>query len=687
MSIRTGRILWSSGASASASRPAPAALAATRRGLSAWSNDSVPTGSVATLHELGVAAGEAYGDLKSLGTRRDGAWVWTTFAERAARADALGNALASYGVERGDRVAVISKNREEFVATMYGAYAAGAAHVPMYEQQKPEEWEYILNDSEAKVVFVSTAALLPSAREAARKYGKKVLCFEDLEAGSEHNFAEALDYGATLDGAAAAAQRPSATDLASLIYTSGTTGKPKGVELTHDNLVWNCTTMRDLMREEMGAIGHYPTAPVRSLAILPWAHIYGQTIELHGMTAAGHEVAVATDPTTFLAEVAEAKPDCLFAVPALYNRVFDGFQQTKAAMPEKKRALADKAVALGAKKARSRLTDADGSSPPPLTLVESLQHFVLDKLVLSKVRDKLGGKLLFAGNGGAALSKEVRDFMDACGVPMTNGYGLTETSPVLTKEKPLELANDVKGSIGVPLPGVGVKVLDADGAEVAPGEPGELCASGRGVMRGYWKNPDATAEVLFEDGGETWFRTGDQCVVDASGHVRIVGRIKEQYKLANGKYVVPTPLEEQLARSRYVAQAFLYGDNRPYNVVLLALDWVAVAEKFGKAGSVAMPAPYLFEPAAAVEGLLEAHGGELKALLADEIAAHSSGFKNFELPEKFAILTEGFNLKRGMVTPKMSVKRPAVFAAHEADVDALYAEDDCAADEPIAASA
>ena len=206
-------------------------------------------------------------------------------------------------------------------------------------------------------------------------------------------------------------------------------------------------------------------------------------------------------------------------------------------------------------------------------------------------------------------------------------------------------------------------------------------------MRGYWKNPDATAEVLFEDGGETWFRTGDQCVVDASGHVRIVGRIKEQYKLANGKYVVPTPLEEQLARSRYVAQAFLYGDNRPYNVVLLALDWVAVAEKFGKAGSVAMPAPYLFEPAAAVEGLLEAHGAELKALLADELAAHSSGFKNFELPEKFAILTEGFNLKRGMVTPKMSVKRPAVFAAHEADVDALYAEDDCAADEPIAASA
>ncbi|KAH8047696.1 decanoate-CoA ligase [Aureococcus anophagefferens] len=591
MSIRTGRILWSSGAS----RPAPAALAATRRGLSAWSNDSVPTGSVATLHELGVAAGEAYGDLKSLGTRKDGAWVWTTFAERAARADALGNALASYGVERGDRVAVISKNREEFVATMYGAYAAGAAHVPMYEQQKPEEWEYILNDSEAKVVFVSTAALLPSAREAARKYGKKVLCFEDLEAGSEHNFAEALDYGATLDGAAAAAQRP-------------------GAELTHDNLVWNCTTMRDLMREEMGAIGHYPTAPVRSLAILPWAHIYGQTIELHGMTAAGHEVAVATDPTTFLAEVAEAKPDCLFAVPALYNR----------------------AVALGAKKARSRLTDADGSSPPPLTLVESLQHFVLDKLVLSKVRDKLGGKLLFAGNGGAALSKEVRDFMDACGVPMTNGYGLTETSPVLTKEKPLELANDVKGSIGVALPGVGVKVLDADGAEVAPGEPGELCASGRGVMRGYWKNPEATAEVLFEDGGETWFRTGDQCVVDASGHVRIVGRIKEQYKLANGKYVVPTPLEEQLARSRYVAQAFLTA---------------TTALQRRSSPSTGSPSP-------------EVREGRPRG----RDRAHSSGFKNFELPEKFAILTEGFNLKRGMVTPKMSVKRPAVFAAHEADV-------------------
>ena len=207
-------------------------------------------------------------------------------------------------------------------------------------------------------------------------------------------------------------------------------------------------------------------------------------------------------------------------------------------------------------------------------------------------------------------------------------------------------------------------------------------------MRGYWKNPEATAEVLFEDAeGTTWFKTGDQCVIEgASNHVRIVGRIKEQYKLANGKYVVPTPLEEQLARSRYIAQAFLYGDNKPFNVALVALDWVAVAEKFGaEPGAVTMPAPFLFEPASAIADLHAAHAADLRALVEAEIKAHSAGFKGFELPEKFAIIDDGFNLKRGMVTPKMSVKRPSVFAAHAGDIDALYA--DFEDEEPLAASA
>mmetsp|Transcript_26912 Transcript_26912/g.83735 ORF Transcript_26912/g.83735 Transcript_26912/m.83735 type:complete len:664 (-) Transcript_26912:58-2049(-) len=643
------------------------------RGLATWTKDAIPAETISTLHELGVAAGEAYGDLKSLGSRdaATGAWTWTTYAERATNAKALGNALASYGVERGDRVAVISRNRAEFATTMYGAYACGAAHVPMYEQQKPSEWEYILNDSEAKVLFVSKKELLPAAREAAKKHAVKVLCFEETE-DAAHNYLEALAAGAALDEVTT--QRPASTDLASLIYTSGTTGRPKGVELTHDNLVWNSLTMRDNMYRELELIGRAPTAPVRSMAVLPWAHIYGQTLELHGMLAAGHEVALCSDPTAFLAEVGEAKPYVLFAVPALYNRIYDGFQAKRAAMPSNKQALVDKAIALGLKNARAPYSDPNGAleQPPSLSLFEKAQHFVLDKLILSKVRDMLGGEIVFCGNGGAAIANDVRNFVDACGIPMTNGYGLTETSPVLAKEDPMDLNNFSKGSIGRALPGVDLKTVDADGKEVAPGEPGELVACSRGVMRGYWRNEEATAEVLYEDGGKTWFRTGDQCVVEANGHVRIVGRIKEQYKLANGKYVVPTPLEEQLARSPYIAQAFLYGDNKEANVALVAPDWVQIADKFGEPGSVQMVAPFTYEPAAVIETLALEHQDAIKALVESEVGAHSGAFKGYEKPASICVLKEGFNAKRGMTTPKMSVKRASVLAAHMGDIDALY---------------
>mmetsp|Transcript_19856 Transcript_19856/g.59104 ORF Transcript_19856/g.59104 Transcript_19856/m.59104 type:complete len:668 (-) Transcript_19856:42-2045(-) len=638
------------------------------RAAGTWSVEGVPTGSVATLHELGQAAGEAFGDLKSLGWRQDGEWRWRTYAERAERAEKLGGWLAQQGVEPGDRVAVISKNRAEFADTMYGAYAAGAAHVPMYEQQKPDEWKYILEDSEAKVLFVSRQELVEPAAEAAAKYGKRVLCFEDLS-GGERDFEAAI-----ASGAPAADVDAKATDLASLIYTSGTTGRPKGVELTHDNLLWNSLTMRDLMLQELTQIGHEVTRPMRSLAILPWAHIYGQTVELHAMLSAGHEVAIASDPTQFLAEVAEAKPQALFAVPALYNRIYDGFQANKASMSPFKQRLVDRALELGLKKAREPYSDPTGKhpAPPELTFGEKLQFAALDKLVLSKVRDKLGGEVVLCGNGGAAIATEVRNFVDACGIPMTNGYGLTETSPVLCKEAPHNLENFLPGSIGAPLPGVQLRVVDDELRNVPAGSPGELVASGRGVMRGYWRKPEATAEVLFEADGHTWFRTGDQCVLEpGSGHVRIVGRIKEQYKLANGKYVVPTPLEEQLARSRYIAQAFLYGDNRPCNVVLVTPDWVVLAEKFGK--QCVMDAPFTFSPANVIDELFEDHADEIQQLMEAEVEAHSGKFKGFERPERVAVVKEGFNARRGMTTPKMSVKRPLVLKAHLDDIEALYA--------------
>jgi len=338
-------------------------------------------------------------------------------------------------------------------------------------------------------------------------------------------------------------------------------------------------------------------------------------------------------------------------------------------MSDGKKALADKAIALGSAQATRRY---DTSLPGP-SFVEKIQHSILDALILKKVRGALGGEVKFCGNGGAAVSPSVREFIEAIGIPMTSGYGLTETSPVLAKEQPFDPKNLLPGSIGKALKGVQLKCIDPDNNEVPNGEPGELVASGPGVMRGYWKRPEETSEVLYEDNNEIWFKTGDRCVMEADGHVRVVGRVKELYKLANGKYVAPAPLEDTLARSRFIAQAFVYGENKEHNVCLVAPDWVNVANKFGVEG-VTMPAPFTFEPRAKIEELLENHRTEIVHLMEAEVEYHGSKFKSFEKPERVGVVSEGFNAARGMVTPKLSVKRAAVLAAHQLDIDGLYGD-------------
>lgn len=631
-------------------------------------NKKLMLGEVRTLHELGVAAGRVFGNRPSIGWKcaKTGAWTWTSFAERAAKARQCARGLESMGVRLGDRVAVISKNREEWVTAAYGCYGAGAALVPMYEQQTPKDWEFILRDSGAKVLFVSRRDLLEAARSAAS--GVQVVCFED------DSFASFLDQ----EGEARGEAGPD--DLATLIYTSGTTGKPKGVELTHNNLLWNSLVMSELSSANMDRLEKRPSL-VRSLSILPWAHIFGQTCELHAMTAMGHEVALASDATTFLNDCEEVQPTVLIAVPALYNRIFDGFEKTKLGMKPWQRRLADRGLELGDKKAKSRLRADDGAAfGPPLSMVETLQHAVLDRLVLSKVRAKLGGRITCLASGGAAISAEVRSFLESLGLPVANGYGLTETSPVLTYEQIDHAANQLPGSIGRPIPGVQLKTLDDQGRTVA-GEPGEIVGASPGVMRGYWNRPDATAEVLYEEDGTTWFRTGDQGVMDpATSHVRIVGRIKEKYKLANGKYVVPTPLEESFARSHYISQVFMFGDNQPFNVALVSPDWPALDEKLNKRSDdspIKQVRPFEFDGSEHIDALMDAHGPAVHDLIEAELRAHSA-CKNYEFPRKWLIVRQGFNAARSMVTPKLSLRRNNVLNAHKGDIDALYTDDDAA---------
>ena len=635
---------------------------------------------VGTLHELGVLAGERYGDQKSIGYKNGTEWAWVTFAERAAQAKKTTALLESVGVTKGDRVAVISKNRIEWASCAYGTYGADAAFVPMYEQQQPSDWEYILRDSEAKVLFVSRKdLLLGGALKAfeASPQAKAIYCFDD---DGEYSLRRAL---AELHDGPGNMNVPTKNDLATLIYTSGTTGKPKGVELTHWNLTWNACSVKDQCREQ---IMEAKVPYIRSLSILPWAHIYGQTVELHGMLAMGGEMGLAEDATTFVNECNETKPTVLMAVPALYNRIFDNFQKQKSHMPTWKAHLAERALELGDKKAKNT---NDPTTAPELSFFEKAEFALMDKLVLSKVRDALGGEVKCLASGGAAIASEVRVFLEAVGFKLTNGYGLTETSPVLTQELSHDKRNRHAGSIGRPLPGVSVKTVDEDNNDTAIGAPGEIVVAGPGIMRGYWGQPEATKEVLFEKDGVTWFKTGDRGVLELveeddvtssttrpNIHVRIVGRIKEQYKLANGKYVVPTPIEEAFARSRFISQVFLYGDNKPFNVALVSPDWTAIEDEFEEGPmKILQPFPFNFQPPEAIEDLFEKHHDKITALISRELHNHNQ-CKNYEFPKKWTILTQGFNVARSMLTPKLSLRRNIVLQDHQHLVENMYDEED-----------
>merc|ERR550514_2270872 len=608
-----------------------------------------------TLAALGEKNLDAYADANALAVKgADGVWNWSTYGELGARARAM------RGAPR-DNVAVISKNRPEWAVGAYATYGVGAAWVPMYEQQRPKEWEYILRDSGARVVFASRRDIYESVAELAGRCPdvRHVVCFEDAADGADDGASlAALLARSAAAGADCALAPVAARDRATLIYTSGTTGNPKGVELTHENICSNIKASLDAMPEwffDRAAMG----GPPRSLCFLPWAHSYGQTCELHSGMATGGSMYLATDVSTVAAELQEARPNFLLSVPTLYKKVYDGFSAQVAQMSPAKQKLARAAVAVA-----DRVKSAEFAGEAP-SLLDRAQHAVLDRLVLSKVRAKFGGELQngVAYAAGAATPPEVMKFVRACGITICQGYGLSETAPVVA----------------------------AEGAELAAGGEGELWVAGPNVMRGYWNNADATAEVIVEEPPSAtsatttrWFRTGDLCELvykddDAAGANPFIvykGRAKEQYKLENGKYVAPVPIEDALCLSRFIAQAIVNGADRPHNIALLVPDWEQVGawakEHLGVDAPCALVAPFEYGPPEHVAAL--AALPELETLLEGEVASMCASIKRYEVPKAWHVLEQGFCASRGMLTPKLSIKRPVVLKEYAAEMAALYSD-------------
>ena len=587
-----------------------------------------------TLVEIFSESTKRYAQSPLFGEKRDGEWQWMTYGAFKEKVDNLRGGLAGLGVKSGDRVAVISNNRAEWAIGAYATYTLGAAYVPMYESQHDAEWAYILNDCGAEVCFVPSEKIKDRVLKVRGDCPalQHVVTFTGSETESD-TMAALLRRGAETP---APLVKPDKSDLAGLIYTSGTTGKPKGVKLSHSNMANNVSAMHEML-----AIGPGD----RSLSFLPWAHSFGQVVELHGLFSMGASLAIAESVEKLLANMAEIAPSLVFSVPRVFNKLYAGLNKKMEAMPPMRRKLL--VAAMDNASERRALHDNGKSS----AFVE-LKHKLFDKVVLSKVRGTFfGPNLKYAFSGGAAISREVAEFIDNIGVTVYEGYGLTETSPIATCNSP---KGRRIGSVGKPIPGTRVSI-DKEAAS----DPlhGEVICYGHNVMQGYYNLPEENEKVFTADGG---FRTGDMGYVDADGFLYITGRIKEQYKLENGKYVVPVPIEEAMKLSPWVINVMVHGANRPYNVAIVVPDMEKLKAWAAEKSIPVDPLPALLQHA------------DVLAHYRDEIAKHTQEIKGYERVRNFALVAEDFSIDNDLLTPKMSLKRRNVVQRYETTINGLY---------------
>ncbi len=588
----------------------------------------------ATLVDVFQHAVQRYPTNHLFGIKRGGRYQWLTYAEIGEEVDQLRAGLSQLGVDRGSSVAIIANNRPEWAIGAYATYSLGANWVPMYEAQIASDWRYILEDSQAKVLFVPNSSI----KEKTLPYLEELPHLEhiitlDGSALQPKTFKWLQQLGR---GTPTPPRKVTPEEVCGILYTSGTTGKPKGVVLTHHNIVANLNAVHQVFPLDEHDI---------SLSFLPWAHCFGQTAELHTLLSFGAAIGIAESPQTIVQNLAEVRPTILVSVPRIFNRIYDGVHRKMAQESWLKRSLFARTL-----KVASQIRRQEAHQATPVTI--SLQHKVLDKVVAQKIRDRFGGRLRYAISGGAALSVEIAEFIDNLGIMVYEGYGLTETSPIVSTNYPGERRI---GSIGKALPGVRVVVMPN---EIAPEGQGELVVYGPNVMRGYHNLPEENEKVFTPDGG---FRTGDMGRIDADGFIWITGRIKEQYKLENGKYVVPAPLEERLKLSPYIANIMLDGTNRPFNVAIIAVEMENLTT-FAENARIDAPNPTALLATPEVTRLIEG-----------EIAKYGEDFKGYERPRAFHLVAEDFSTDNDLLTPSLKVKRRNVIARYRAEIDALYA--------------
>jgi long-chain acyl-CoA synthetase len=589
-----------------------------------------------TLVDMFQSSTEKFKDRELFGEKRDGSYQWTSYQSFREKVDRVRAGLKAKGLEKGDAVAIVSNNSIGWAAAAHGSFGLGATFVAMYEAQKDSEWAYIIKDCEAKIVLVANDTIykkfsavvkdLKSVELVINVEGKEGTTLADIEALGEKSPSEAAT--------------PSPTDIAVLIYTSGTTGKPKGVRLSHANIISNVNAINELMPMRPGD---------RSLSFLPWAHSFGSTCELHCLLSIGASMGLAENVNTILENLPEVKPTLIFSVPRIFNKIYAGVQAKMEASPGFVQKLFKSGMRLAADKNERRLT-----------LIEKFKLRVADKIVFSKIRRRFGGSMEYAFSGGAAMSTEIARFIDNLGIIVYEGYGLSETSPIATVNYP---GNRKIGSVGKAIPGVRIEI-DQKAIGGSDCNEGEIVIHGPNIMQGYLNLPDKTAEVLQDDGG---FRSGDIGRLDDEGYLYITGRIKEQYKLLNGKYVVPVPIEEAYKLSPLVSHVMVYGFNKQYNVALVCPDQEALIKWAQNATYDVSDYPALLENPKVVERVQK------------ELDDFGKAIKGYERVRQCALIAEEFAPENEMLTPTLKLKRRNVLKAYQNKIDELYKQSEASA--------
>lgn len=565
---------------------------------------------------------------------KGGTYQDITYSKFGDSVDAFSKGLKALGVEKEDRIAILSENKPEWAISDFGILKAGGINVPMFSTLTPAQVGYILNDSGAKIICVSTKNQLDKVIQI--RDGVEALEMIIIYDSSEEDlpdgvieFNEVCERGKEVDELNIDV---SEEDIATIIYTSGTTGNPKGVMLTHTNFLSNYNACKSLIDVNNSDV---------LLSFLPLSHVFERLGGHYVPIFSGAKIAYAESTFTVAQNMQDVSPTVMLSVPRLYETMHDRVLRAVEAGSPLKQKIFHWGVSVG-----SAVSSAIQQGKKPSALLQ-LKQSIADKLVFAKLKTATGGRLRFFVSGGAALPQSIAEFFHAAGILILEGYGLTETSPVISMNYPDKWKF---GTVGAPVPGIEVNIA----------EDGEILTRGPHVMKGYFNNEDATTEVIDQDG---WFHTGDIGVIDEGGFIKITDRKKNIIVLSNGKNVAPQPLESQLVQSPYIDQIMLVGNERKNVAALIVPNFDALKTWAGENDV----------DASDISTLVTTR--DVQQLIQQEIRHRLSDFADFEQVRRFVLLEKEFSQEEDEMTPTLKLKRNVIIEKYSDMIEGMYPEE------------